>query len=220
MKPMDLIKLRWNLSEISDRFQMVLQDAENELRLEQAVYGLDAWDEKQLQSLLAERLAKFYSVAREVHYPSSVGNKLTHRMRCDLVLTPLGRPLKLDSAESGLFDPPNQSGPRDGVWLEVKVASQFREGGVPHGGYNAQWRSAVVEDLKKMESESLIQDAGLVLIVFNESPEILRKDLDLFEDVLVRKEVIASFRQVRSVPILDRIGHKVCTAALWPTLQR
>jgi hypothetical protein len=220
MNPMDLIKLRWNFSEIADRFQLVLQTAEEELRLEQAVYGLDARDERQLQSLLAERLAKFYSVAREVHYPSSIGNKLTHRMRCDLVLTPLGRPLRLDSVESGLFDPPNQSGPLEALWLEVKVAYQFREGGVPHGGYNAQWRSAVVEDLQKMESEPLIQDAGLVLIVFNESAAILQKDLDLFEDVLVRKEVVAGFRQVRSVPILDRIGHKVCTAALWPTIQR
>ena len=35
MNPMDLIKLRWNFSEIADRFQLVLQTAEEELRLEQ-----------------------------------------------------------------------------------------------------------------------------------------------------------------------------------------
>jgi hypothetical protein len=56
--------------------------------------------------------------------------------------------------------------------------------------------------------------------VFNESREILDKDLDLFETVLMQKEVLAGFRQVRSVPILDRIGHHLCSIALWPTLQR
>jgi hypothetical protein len=141
-------------------------------------------------------------------------------MRCDLVLTPKGRPLRLDSAMPTLFDPPNQVGPEDALWLEVKLAYQFREGNIPHSGYGAQWRNAVVEDLKKMESEPLIREAGLLLIVFNESQAILEKDLEIFETILVQKEVLAGFRQVRTVPILDRIGHKVCTAALWPTIQR
>ena len=106
------------------------------------------------------------------------------------------------------------------MWLEVKVAYQFREGGVRHGRYGAQWRGAVVEDLRKMEAEPVIQEAGLVLVVFNESREILEKDLELFEDVLARKEVLAGFRQVRSVGIWDRIGHRLCTVAVWPTVQR
>ena len=79
---------------------------------------------------------------------------------------------------------------------------------------------AVVDDLKKMEAEPLIREAGLLLIVFTESNEVLEKDLQLFEDVLVRKEVLAGFRKVRSIPILDRMGHKLCTVALWPTIQR
>jgi hypothetical protein len=184
------------------------------------VYGLDARQEKELQSLLADGLAQFWSVAREVHYPSSFGKKLASRQRCDLVLTPKGKPLKLDSKPVTLFDPPNQASPAEGLWLEVKIAYQFREGGARHGGYGAQWRNAVVDDLRKMESEPLIQNAGLVLIVFNESREILEKDLELFEVVLMQKEVLAGFRHVRSVEILDRIGHKVCTAAFWPTIQR
>ena len=75
-------------------------------------------------------------------------------------------------------------------------------------------------DLRKMEADPLIREAGLVLLVFNESRDILDKDLELFEDVLALKEVLAGFRQVRRVPILDRIGHALCTAAVWPTLQR
>jgi hypothetical protein len=56
--------------------------------------------------------------------------------------------------------------------------------------------------------------------VFNESHSILEKDLELFETILAEKEVLAGFRQVRSVEILDRIGHRLCTVALWPTIQR
>jgi hypothetical protein len=110
--------------------------------------------------------------------------------------------------------------PLQALWLEVTIAQQFREGGARHGGYGAQWRQNVVADLRKMEGEAKIREAGLVLIVFNESRQILEKDLELFEDVLALKEVLAGFRQVRSVPILDRIGHNLCTVAVWPTIQR
>ena len=205
---------------LADRLGQIIAAAEANLRLEQAVYGLDTQDEKQLQTLLSNGLGEWHEVAREVHYPSSVGNKLTHRWRCDLVLTEKGRPLKLDSELPTLFDPSNLSSPTEGLWLEVKIACQFREGGVRHGGYGSQWRDAVVEDLRKMEADSLIHEAGLTLVVFNESEAVLAKDLELFESVLMRKEVLAGFRQVRTMPILDRIGHTVCTVAVWPTIQR
>ncbi|HEV8379497.1 MAG TPA: hypothetical protein VGP99_11655 [Tepidisphaeraceae bacterium] len=210
----------YDLSTVADHLGEALTLAEHELQLEQAVYGLDARDELTLQDLLASHLRQHYEVAREAHYPSSAGAKRTHRMRCDLVLSPKGCPLKLDFAPPTLFDNKQECPPSDALWLEVKAAYQFREGGIRHGGYGAQWRSAVVEDLRKMEAEALIREAALVLIVFNESPAILDKDLDLFETVLAQKEVLAGFRQVRSVPILERIGHRLCTIALWPTIQR
>ena len=214
------MSLMWDFSTLADHVGQAIAEVEAELRLEQAVYGLDAKDELALHALLAERLTKHYEVAREVHYPSSWGRKLTHRQRCDLVLTPKGRPLKLDHTPPTLFDAPNQATAGDALWLEVKVACQFREGGAPHTRYGAQWRQAVVKDLQKMEAEPLIRDAGLVLVVFNESQAILEKDLELFEDVLARKEVLAGFRHVRSVPIVERIGHHLCTIAVWPTIQR
>jgi hypothetical protein len=214
------MSFNWDFSTLADHLGAVIQQAEVDLRLEQAVYGLDAKDERAIQALLGEGLARQYAVAREVHYPSSWGRKLTHRQRCDIVLSPHGRPLRLDHATPTLFDAPNQSTAADALWLEVKVAAQWREGGVRHGGYGQQWRSAVVEDLRKMEADELIREAGLVLIVFNESRAVLDKDLDLFETVLAQKEVLAGFRHVRSVEILERMGHRLCTAALWPTLQR
>jgi hypothetical protein len=210
----------WDVSTVADHIGDTLQTAEADLRLEQAVHGLDTRDEKALQSILADGLRRSYSVAREVHYPSTAGKKLTHRQRCDLVLTPQNRPLKLDSAPPSLFDPPDPCPPGDALWIEVKIAYQFREGGVIHGGYGPQWRQAVVDDLRKMEADPLIREAALLLIVFNESAEVLTKDLQLFEDILVQKEVLAGFRHVRSTAVLDRIGHRLCTAAVWPTLQR
>jgi hypothetical protein len=214
------MSLNWDIAQAADRLSEALAAAESELRLEQAVYGLDTRDERALQTLLAERLSSHCNVAREVHYPSSFGKKLTHRSRCDLVLSPLGTPLRLDIAPPTLFDPPVFCEAADALWLEVKVAYQFREGNVRHGGYGAQWRAGVVEDLRKMEAEERIHEAGLVLIVFTESEAVLEKDIELFEDILVRKEVLAGFRQVRKVPILDRIGHKLCTVCVWPTIQR
>ena len=214
------MSLNWDFSTLADRIGGILEKAEADVRLEQAVSGVDSRDEKAIQALLADGLTRHYEVAREVHYPSSVGKKLTHRQRCDLVLTPKGRALRLDVAPPTLFDAANLCTAGEGLWLEVKVAYQFREGGLRHGGYGAQWRSAVVNDLRKMEAEEMIRDAGLMLIVFNESREILEKDLDLFETVLAQKEVLAGFRHVRSTDIWERIGHRVCTVALWPTLQR
>lgn len=345
------MSFNWDFRALADRLGEVVTAAETELRLEQAVYGLDARDERSLQAMIAERLSAWYGVAREVHYPSSKGNKLTHRMRCDLVLTPPGKALHVDPTKAAideaarakaravrerehakrkaakehakqeraaaraaakavreaekqakkqarlakkagvgptLFEAEDAAGrgvaaepidlpeiaspphmdeaappsagtnvlqipslilpriaaggheeipqismiaedptipgtiadPAEALWLEVKVAYQFREGGVRHGGYGAQWRQAVVTDLKKIEADPLIHEAGLVLIVFNESDAVLAKDLELFEDVLARKEVLAGFRQVRSVKILDRIGHAICTVAVWPTVQR
>ena len=214
------MSLKWDFCSVADELGRAVRDAEADLRLEQAVYGLDARDERALQALLAGRIGA-YEVCREVHYPSTKGRKLTHRMRCDLVLTPRGLPLRLDTGgPPGLFDPPALCEPADALWLEVKVAYQFREGGARHNGYGTQWRTAVIDDLRKMEADPLIHEAGLVLIVFNESEVVLAKDLELFEDVLARKEVLAGFRQVRSVPILDRIGHRLCTVAVWPTIQR
>jgi hypothetical protein len=212
--------MNWKWSTVADRFAQVLRKADAQVRLEQAVYGLDARDENSLQELLSDGLGRWYEVVREAHYPSSVGRKLTHRQRCDLVLTPRGQPLRVDSAPPTLFDPPNAVGPGEALWLEVKVAYQFREGGVIHGGYGSQWRSAIISDLKKMESEPAIRRAGLVLIVFNESAEILQKDLGILETSLAEKEVLAQTGMVRSVPIQDRIGHRLCTAAFWPTVQR
>ena len=205
---------------LADHVARALADREAALRLEQAVYGLDALDELSLQAVVAAGLSTAFHVEREVHYPSSFGRKLTHRRRCDLALAPLGRPLRLDRAEPSLFDAPEFTLPQEAFWLEVKTASQFRMPDVRHKGYGNQWRQAVVKDLQKMDAEPAIKRAALLLVVFTESLDVVEKDLDLFETVLAQKEVLAGFRQARHVPIVERMGHRICTAAVWPTIQR
>jgi len=214
------MSLDWDFSTLADQLASAVAREEDDLRLEQAVYGLDALAERALQHVLARRLSADYEVAREVHYPSSGSVKLSHRARCDVVLSPKGSPLKLESSAPSLFDPQSSCLPEKALWIEVKVAYQFREGSVRHSGYGQQWRQAVVSDLAKMEADPAIHYGGLALLVFNESKEILQKDLELFEDVLMQKEVLAGFRHVRSVEILDRIGHRFCSVAVWPPIQR
>jgi hypothetical protein len=209
----------WNLPELADRLFAVIRDAESALRLEQAVYGLDFRDEIQIHELLAAGLRAHYEVAREVHYPSSAGKKLSHRKRCDLVLTLKGFPLR-PHAQPELFDPERVTEPGNALWMEVKVAYQFREGGLRHRSYGTQWRTHISNDLAKMDAEPLIRDAAIALVVFNELEAILEKDLEHFEAILVHKDVLAGFRQVRTVPIMDRIGHRFCSIALWPTIRR
>ena len=84
--------------------------------------------------------------------------------------------------------------------------------------------------LDAQESPFVLEDVGgvqccrptVVRVLYRDAcePTLLLFVLDLFETVLIQKEVLAGFRQVRSIPILDRIGHRLCTVALWPTLQR
>jgi len=214
------VSLRFDLSVLADRVAEAVEAEEATLREEQSPWGLDSRAEVRLQADLAARLGAWYEVRREVHYPSTAGKPLSARMRCDLVLSERGRPLRVESSPVGLFDPPDSSGVGEALWLEIKTAHQFREGGVRHGGYGRQWREGVVADLRKMAAEPLIREAALLLIAFTESQAIVEKDLDLFEDLLARREVLAGFRQVRIAAIQDRIGHRVCTMALWPTIQR
>jgi hypothetical protein len=212
--------MSFDLDILADQIAAGLQGREDELRLEQSVYGMDSLDELPMQQLLAAQLATHFSVAREVHYPLSAGKQLSHRNRCDLVLSPLGKPLKLDREPTSLFDPPEQCDPSDALWLEVKLARQFRAPGERHSGYGQQWRTTVVDDLRKMEADELIRRAALLLIVCTEDQSIVDKDLQLFEDLLVLKEVLAGFRQTRHIAILDRIGHRCMTVALFPTIWR
>ena len=87
-------------------------------------------------------------------------------------------------------------------------------------GHGREHPLAVHPPEQRHDADALLRHAALLLIVFTESRELVEKDLDLIEGVLAQKEVLAGFRQVRHVDITDRIGHRICTAAIWPTVER
>jgi hypothetical protein len=178
-----------------DELIEILAAREAELRLEQAPHGIDREREVALQTLLAAGLGAGHEVAREVHYPSASG-KLSARRRCDLLL------------DRGAAD--------GGLWLELKIAHQFKEGGLRNPRYGHQWGRAIAADLWKMRADLGIVHAALVLVVFTESRAILDKDLAQLEALLAEGELLAGFGTVRSIEITDRIGHTLCSVAAWP----
>lgn len=247
--PADAMSFRWDFHDLADRVGQTLQEAEDALRLEQAVYGLDSLDEIKLHQLIVRGLSRWYMVQREAHYPSAVAKKRSQRSRCDMVITPKGRPLKT-SEEPDLFTPPNPCPPEEALWLEIKSAYQYRDVATRHGGYGGQWKTGLVEDVKKLRGDERIYEAGLMLVVFNESQEVLAKDLELFDEHLEGQGLVgprtgevdgglrgglrsvvgvgglggvgadSAFRHVRSVRITERMGHRLATVALWPVVQR
>jgi hypothetical protein len=180
-----------------------IAELEAALRLEQAVHGIDEWPETQLQGALAEALAREHEIEREVHYPSASGRKRSARARCDFVLRRRG-----DDADPIA----------DALWLELKVARQRTTGGRVDPRYGEQWRRHLIADLKKLAGDPRIRDAAIALVAFTEDEAQLARDLDGFERLLIRRDVIAGFRQVRTLPIVERIGHRVCGVAVWPTV--
>ena len=192
-----------------EELEAVLQNAENALRLEQAVHGLDVRKEVAIQALLADGLAARHRVTREAYYPSVTG-KRSHRARCDLVLTSRGQPLQNDQEAAGCP-------PEDALWLELKVAHQLAPSGRSHPRYGPQWRRAIVADADKLRTDPRIVHAAIGFVVFTDSRATLDKDLHLFESLLGASGPVG-FRSVRSLAITDRIGHALCSVALWPVL--
>jgi hypothetical protein len=199
----------WDFSRVADALAVTLSSLESDLQAEQAPHGLDAWEERRFHDSLAIGLATHFEVAREVHYPSTAGWKLPHRQRCDLALTPLGFPLRREETL-----PLPLCAPENALWLEVKLAHQFVEGGRSNRGYSGQWRE-VLGDLRKMCAEPSFRSAALVLIVFTADLPMLDHDLAGFNAVLEREAIRPEGRHVRSVPITERIGHSLVTVALW-----
>lgn len=183
----------WFLGGIADALAEALGAIEGALRLEAASHGVDEWDERRLQLALGEELRRHVDVAVEVPYPSTIGRMRRHQKRCDLVVG------------SGV--------PEDALWLELKVAKQRDP------RYADQWRRQLIADLKKLAAEPRIRAAAIVLVVFTEDEQALARDLDGFESVMVRRGVTAGFRQVRTVAVQDRVGHRIGAIAAWPTVQ-
>lgn len=236
----------WRLDELAEGVAGSLAGAAREMDLEQAVYGLDSWDEVRLHPLIGQGLAGLgYGVFREQVYPSAlkVAPKRSERARCDLVLTPsptlapadpVSVRMEREAARGTLFahlaeqsdDAGTGTGagcpPEEALWVEVKAIGQFEfHAGVPgpNAGYAGSLRAASA-DLKKLGQEARIEAGALLLVLFTADSRVAEHDLTAFVHHCLDRGLGVGEPVHASFPIGDRIGNSVCTVGLVPTRGR
>lgn len=205
-----------SLADIADALASGLAAAEHAARLEQAVAGIDDLDELALHPLLAESLrGAGFGVHREERYPLGRGHRRrSEGVRCDLVVTVDQRPLARPDATPTLFDPPDPVPLEEALWLEVKCIPQFsREG--PNRRYAAELLRPPRADVAKLTADAGIRRAALVLIIFSADRAVVEHDLHAWEQRAMDRGLAIDTPRVRHVDLLDRIGNRVCTVAVY-----
>jgi hypothetical protein len=196
----------WRGEPLADALVAGLAGASAAVELEQAVRGLDAWSELELHPVLEQALRQAgYGVHREQRFPRDrLKRRRSEGARCDLVLT--ARPdAALDGPEALAA----------ALWLEVKVVAQFRPLG-PNRGYAQRLQRPVWRDVKKLASDPGIAHALVVLVLFTADHQTAEHDLGVWAARAIDQGLHLWPRIQRSLPIADRIGHRVCTVALFP----
>jgi len=186
--------------------------------MEQSVYGLDALDELRLHPLIVAALRDAgFGVWPEQRYPSDRMGRRSKSLgkRCDLVLTPDGRPLLEPEAERTLFGD-DQAVPLEAAyWLEVKTVAQFTIDG-PFARYSAELLSPVSQDIRKLSGDRLIFHAGLLLVLFTADRSTAEHDLGAWESRCLDRGYPVAPPLVRHIPIADRLGNAHLAVALYP----
>lgn len=207
----------WAFDHLADAVAAGLARAEADLAAEQAVHGLDIRRELDIHPILHAGLrAAGYGVNPEQRFPRDrVHRRRSQGVRCDLVVTPGGLPLADDTIQPDLFAPRTATPLTDALWLEVKTVAQFHPTG-PHRGYAQALQSPVWRDARKLADDPQIRHAGVLLILFTADREVADHDLDVWARGARVRGLPISPREQRHVPIADRIGNRLCTAALVP----
>lgn len=208
--------MRWFVADIAEAVQAGLARRAREDDAEHAVYGFDALDELGLHPLITEALrAGGMGAWPEQRYPGHWHKrKKSHGLRCDLVLTPDGAPLRDPDVKSTLFDDGSACDAEAAYWLEVKTVAQHETSG-PFKRYSAELLSPVANDVKKIWSDGIIQHGGLLLVLFTAGHEVAEHDLAVWHERCLRKGFPVGPPAVRSVPLTDRIGNTWCTVAVF-----
>ncbi len=211
----------WSHHDLADALAAGLVRATEEIELEQAVRGLDAHRELELHPLLHAGLrAAGYGVHPEQRFPRErEKRRRSEGSRCDIVLTPAGRPLFDAAAQLGLFAPADAVALRDALWLEVKSVAQFRELAA-NRAYAAALQRPVWKDVEKLASDPGIAHAAVLLILFTADEVIAEHDLGVWEARASARGLPIGPRLRRSLAINDRIGHRLCTLAVFPIERR
>lgn len=209
--------IHWRWDDLADALAAGLAGAAADVELEQAVRGLDARGELELHPLLRSALrARGYGVAAEVRFPRDRGlRRRSEGVRCDMVVTPGGRPLAEPGAQLGLFAAPDAVALGDAAWIEVKVVAQHGERG-PNRAYAAALQRPVWKDIDKLAADPELRHAAALLVLFTEDAAVAGHDLDEWSARASLHGLPLLPREQRSVAIGDRLGNRLCTLALFP----
>lgn len=226
----------WDCVELAEAMARGVAEAEEALRREQAVLGLDAREEVALHPILADGLGRLgLHILRECPYPGAYARQPLprDRERCDLVALPPGTTTLLDplarlktqtASDATLFatvqDPePAGVSPEDAFWLEVKsVAQVCYVEGVPVGNtnYAAQLVRGPALDLAKLAREPMIETGGSVVLLFGASEQVVRHDLGVMMQALIDRDLPISSPCIEVTAIADRAGNACVGVCLVP----
>ena len=208
--------MRWSISEIADSVEAGLRAKARADDLEQAVYGFDALDELGLHPLIQQALRDAgYGVHPEQRYPGHWHKrKNSEGLRCDVVLTRDGLPLRDPELKNTLFDTEASEDAAGAYWLEVKTVAQFETSG-PFRRYTSELLSPVASDVKKIWNDGAIQHGGLLLVLFTQTREVAEHDLLAWHDKCLKRGYPVGPPAARGFALTDRIGNGWCAVAVF-----
>ncbi len=215
----------WSTAEIADALEAGLKRRAMADDAEHAVYGFDAQDELGLHPILKKALQGQgdagegapgeWGVLTEQRYPGHwAKRKKSEGLRCDLVLTPSGLPLRDPELKGTIFNTVEACDAEDAYWLEVKTVAQFETGGA-FRRYSAELLNPVTKDVTKLWNDGVIRHAGLALVLFTADAEVAEHDILAWHERCVRKGLPVQVPAVRGLSITDRIGNAWCAVAVF-----
>jgi hypothetical protein len=197
----------------------------------QETMGVDSLLELALHPPVAAGLSKAgYGVWPEQRYPVDRRDSRRNRgRRCDMVLTPGGRPLsRLEGLNGHARLPfPQQThlcredasvvSLAEAFWLEIKSVAQHDAGG-PAADYCSGLFTEWAADVRKISSDPGLVYAGLLLIAFTADAATARHDRDLWRLCCLKDDLPLLSPATAGFTISDRLGNSHCSLALFPIL--
>ncbi|MDP7028959.1 MAG: hypothetical protein QF733_01905 [Phycisphaerales bacterium] len=209
--------VRWHVADIADAVEAGLARRIDLDREAQAVHGIDVLDEVSLHPMLADAMETAgFGVHREVRYPAARPRRSrAEGRRCDLVLTPDGRPLQDPAAAATLFDDPEAVPLEEAFWLEVKVVAQFSERGA-NPSWSNELLGTVRKDIAKLRGDARIFHAGLLIVLWVERAEVAAHDFEVWQRHCLDQGLPISAPTERQFSLQDRVGNRHGVARIYP----
>ena len=118
-------------------------------------------------------------------------------------------------APSTLFDPADPTPPEAACWIEVKSAAA-RDVEGPSSAYARTLGDAALRDAATLAGEPSIRHGMVLLILFGEGEEALRRDIARWTDETLVAGVPVGEPRVRIVEIRDLRGNAAAAVACVP----